>query len=417
MPRIVSVDAMADTFRPGECLYLPGSAGEPTALIATLVDQPARSRGMRIVSSAVPGINPLPIDALDPTAEVTGLFMQPGLRRAQREGRFHNLPLSFAGFVEHVQNRLVIDTCVVHVAPPDKAGRCSLGAAVEFTALVAARASRVVALLNPNIPSIPGADTLPYAAFDCVAEVETALPTYAPGKPSAAATIIAGHIAGLVEDGCALQAGLGKVPEALFALLHDRRNLGLQSGMLGDGALGLAAAGALDPTFAHGSCVWVGSAALYRDLAHVEGFAVRGCDVTHDICRLARADRFVAVNSALSVDLFGQANLEYAGTRVVSGVGGAPDFAQAARLSRGGVSIVALPASYGTPTASRIVPRLTAGTVALTRQMVDVVVTEHGIADLRGRTVAARAAALIAIAAPSFQPGLETAWAEMRQLM
>ena len=417
MARIVPVEAMADAFRPGERVYLPGSAGEPSALIAALVDRPVRSRRLRILSSAVPGINTLPVDALDPTAEVTGLFMQPGLRRAQREGRFHNLPLSFAGFVQHVQSQLVIDTCVVHVAPPNAAGRCSLGPAVEFTALVAARAARVFALINPAIPSMPGAETLPYDAFDQVAEVKTDLPTYAPGLPSAAAAAIAGYIAGLVQDGCALQAGLGKVPEALFALLHDRRGLRLQSGMLGDGALRLAQAGALDPDFAHGSCVWVGSAALYRDLAQVDRFAVRGCDVTHDICRLARADRFVAVNSALSVDLFGQANLEHAGARVVSGVGGAPDFAQAARLSRGGISIVALPAIYGTPATSRIVPHLTEGAVALTRQMIDVVVTEYGIADLRGRTVAERSAALMAIAAPPFQAGLEAAWAEMTQRM
>ena len=135
--------------------------------------------------------------------------------------------------------------------------------------------------------------------------------------------MIAGHIAGLVEDGCALQAGLGKVPEALYGLLHDRRGLRLQSGMLSDGALALSRAGALDPHFPHMSCVWVGSAALYRALDGLEGFAVLGCDVTHDACRLSRADRFVAVNSALSVDLFGQANLEHAGGRAVSGVGGA----------------------------------------------------------------------------------------------
>lgn len=415
MPRIVSIDTMAEVFRPGERVYLPGSAGEPTALLAALVARPERSRGLRITTSAVPGINALPVDALDPSVEVTGLFMQPGLRRAQLEGRFRTLPLSLGGFVAHVRDWLAIDTCVVHVAPPDAAGRCSLGAAVEFTALVAAKASRVFAVINPAMPAIPGALTLPYARFELVAEADTALPTYDVGAPTAEAMVIARHIAGLVEDGSALQAGLGKIPEILFGLLHDRRRLRLQSGMLGDGALGLARAGALDPEFCHTSCVWVGSASLYRDLIQAEGFAVLGCDVTHDISRLAQLDRFVAVNSALSVDLFGQANLETAGGRAVSGVGGAPDFAQAARLSRGGISVVAMPSVFGREPHSRIVPRIADGMISLPRQMVDVVVTEHGIADLRGRTVFERAAAIIAVAAPRFHDALHAAWNEIKQ--
>lgn len=414
-PRSVSIDAMADAFRPGERLYLPGSAGEPLALMTALAARPERSRGLRILSSAVPGINRLVLDELDRSTEVTGLFMQPGLRAAQRDGRFRHLPLSFAGFVDHVRERVTVDTCVVHVAPPDAAGRCSLGAAVEFTPLLHARSARSFALINPNMPAIPGAQTLPFSAFTLVCEVDTPLPTYDVGAPSASATVIARHIATLVEDGSALQAGLGKVPEALYGLLHDRRGLRLQSGMLSDGALHLSRSGALDPGFPHASCVWVGSAALYRDLAAVERLAVLGCDVTHDIGRLALADRFVAVNSALSVDLFGQANLEHAGGRAVSGVGGAPDFAAAARLSRGGISIVALPASYGAPARSRIVPRMDDGIVSLPRQAIDVVITEHGIADLRGRTVFERADALLAIAAPEFQPGLEAAWSAIKQ--
>lgn len=415
MPRVVSIDAMADSFRPGERVYLPGSAGEPTALLAALAARPERSRGLRILSSAVPGINRMALDELDPTAEVTGLFMQPGLRRAQREGRFKHLPIAFSAFVDHVRERVAMDTCMIQVSPPDAGGRCSFGAAVEFTPLVQAKSARTFALLNPNMPVIPGAQTLPFSELDLVCEVDTKLPTYEVGAPSASAAVIAGHIAGLVEDGCALQAGLGKVPEMLFGLLHDRRGIRLQSGMLGDGALGLARAGALDAGFDHASCVWVGSSALYEDLPDAKGFAVRSCDVTHDVCRLAEADRFVAVNSALSIDLFGQANLEHAGGRAVSGVGGAPDFAQAARLSRGGISVVALPASYGAEPRSRIVARMEDGIVSLPRQMVDVVITEHGVADLRGLSVFERAEALTAVAAPGFHAALAAEWDRIKQ--
>jgi acyl-CoA hydrolase len=415
MTRSVPITVMADALQPGERVFLPGSTGEPLALLAELAARPECSRGLHILSTAVPGINRVALDDLDPSVEMTGLFMQPGLRRAQREGRFKHLPLSFAGFVNHIRDRVTIDTCVVHVSPPDAAGRCSLGSAVEFTPLVQAKSTRSFALINPNMPAIPGAQTLPLAAFDMVCEVNTPLPVYDVGTPSASATIIARHIASFVEDGCALQAGLGKVPESLFALLHDRRGLRLQSGMLGDGALQLSRSGALDPDFRHASCVWVGSSGLYRKLATLQNLSVLSCDITHDICRLAATDRFIAVNSALSIDLFGQANLEHANGRAVSGVGGAPDFATAARISRGGISIVALPAAYGAEPRSRIVARLEDGMVSLPRNAIDIVITEHGIADLRGRCVFARAEALIAVAAPAFRPGLETAWNEIKQ--
>lgn len=415
MTRIVSIAALAEAISPGESLYMPGSAAEPIALLQALAERPDSARDLRIVTSIVPGINRVALEGFDASVEMTGLFMQPGLRQAQQEGRFRHLPVSFSGFVDHVRERVNIDSCIVTVAPPDAQGRCSLGAAVEFTPLVQSKSRRTLALINPAMPAIPGARSLPYDSFSLACEVGTALPTYDTGAPSASAEIIAGHIARHVEDGSALQAGLGKVPESLFGLLHDRRGLRLQSGMLGDGAFKLSRSGALDRDFAHSSCVWVGSSELYRQLGSLEGFTVEGCEVTHDIGRLAATDRFVAVNSALSVDLFGQANLETAGGRCVSGVGGAPDFAAAARLSRGGVSIVALPASYGEPARSRIVPRLDDGVVSLPRQMIDLVITEHGVADLRGLPVFARAEAIIAIAAPGFRSDLATAWSDIKK--
>lgn len=415
MPAAATPDALVDALAAGERLYLPGSAGEPTAFLRALAARPEATRGLDITTSAVPGINPLPLDALDATARVTGLFMQPALRAAQAQGRFRHLPLAFSGFVAHLRDRAAFDTCVVQVAPPDGQGRCSLGAAVEFTPLALARSRRAFAVLNPALPAIPGAVSVPLSAFERVIEADDPLPTYDVGPPSPSAAAIAALLAGFVEDGAALQAGLGKVPEQLFALLRDRRGLRLRSGMLGDGALALADAGALDPGVRHTSCVWVGSRALYAGLAGRPEFDVLACDVTHDVRRLAESERLVAVNSALSVDLFGQANLEHAEGRAVSGVGGAADFAAATRLSRGGVSIVALPAAFGRAPRSRIVPRLADGIASLPRHAIDVVVTEHGAADLRGLCVHGRAEALIAIAAPAFRGELAAAWAEIKQ--
>ena len=414
MPRTLTVPQLAEELAGGGLTYIPGSAGEPTPLLDLWAADPERTRGARILTSLVPGINGMAMDALHPSSTVTGLFMQPAWQAAHAAGRFRHLPLSYSGFVRHVRERVAADACVVHVSPPDAAGRCSLGPAVEFTLLVQARSRRTVALVNPLLPAMPGAPSLEYGTFDAVAEVEFAPRGYQMGVPDRTAAAIAGHVAAFIGDGCTLQVGLGKVPDALLALLHGRRGLRLHSGMLADSALDLWDAGALDPDAEHASCVWVGSPALYRRLQGRAGPVVTGCDLTHDACRLAALPRFHAVNSALSVDLFGQANLEVADGRAVSGLGGAGDFARGARLSPGGLSIVALPSTHAGRTRSRIVPRLEDGIASLSRGDVDVVVTEHGAADLRGVCVHGRAEALAAVADPAFRPALADAWREVR---
>jgi acyl-CoA hydrolase len=414
MPRRLTLDQLAAAFTPGETIYIPGSAGEPTPLLEHWRSDPERTRGLRILTSFVPGINGFDIDALHDSAIVTGLFMQPAYQAAQAAGRFRHLPLPYSGFVRTVRESPGVDTCLVHVAPPDAAGRYSLGPAVEFTSLVQAKSRRTIALVNPALPTMPGAAFLAASDIDAVVEVDFAPSGYAVGTPSRTALRIAGHIARFVDDGCTLQAGLGKVPDALLSLLHGRRRLRLHSGMLSDSALALWDAGALDPDAQHASCVWVGSAALYDRLRGWDGPLVLGCERTHDAALLASLDRFIAVNSALSVDLFGQANLEMAGGQAVSGIGGASDFARGARASPGGISIVALPSSFAANTSSRIVPRLD-GVASLGRTDIDVVITEHGAADFRGRSVHERAEALIAIAAPALQPALAAAWQDIRR--
>lgn len=415
MSRRVLIDGLADVVKAGDLVYLPGGVTVPVAFIDDLLRQPERSRGLRILTSIGPGIvNPLDIDRLDPSAVVTGLFMQPGFAQAQRSGRYRALPFSYGGFVRYLREDVDIDLAVVQVAPPDARDLCSLGPSVEFAPLAVRKARRVLALVNRELPRFRGAVSLPFRRFDHVCEIDAPLPVYQTDD-DAPTRIIAGHIASLVDDGSALQMGLGKVPGALASLLRERRKLRLHSGMLSDGLIELAEAGALDADFKHTCCVLVGSERLYRWAAEFDGLRVLGCEITHDARTLAGIDRFIAVNSALEVDLFGQCNLELAEGRAVSGAGGAPDFARAARLSRGGRSIVALNASYVSRNRgqrSRVVPRLgDPGLASLSRVDVDHVITEFGIADLRGASVHERAQAIIAVAAPEFRDDLQRAWA------
>ena len=408
MPQKLTEECLADIVAPNETIFIPGSAGAPLAFLADLLRKPEHSRNAHLLTSFIPGINTLDIDQLDPSATVTGMFTQPAFSRAQRDGRFRALPVSYAGFVRHLQDNVDIGLTVVQLTAPDASGQCSLGPAVEFMPVALQKSRRVLGLINKRTPRIPGAVTVPYDRLDYVCEVDTPLPEYSvTGDETTQA--IARHIAELVPDGAAVQVGLGKVPAALSTLLCDRKNLRLHSGMLSDGMIELAEAGALDPDFAPTTCVLVGTDKFYRWAANYEGLRILGCDFTHDPRTLLGLDGFIAVNSALEVDLFGQCNLELVDGRAVSGAGGAPDFARCARLSHGGRSIVALNASYSK--GSRILPCLTEKAItSLPRVDVDAIITEFGIAKLTGASVHERAQAIISVAAPEFRDDLQRAW-------
>ncbi|CAN5419468.1 acetyl-CoA hydrolase/transferase C-terminal domain-containing protein [soil metagenome] len=404
--------AVLDAIRPGDRVFIPGSSGEPSAVLTAWREDPDRTKNLDIVTSLVPGINGLDLERLHPTARVTGLFMQPAFARAHREGRYRHLPLSYGGFDRAVRDtNRPFDVCVVQVAEPGVDGLCSMGPAAEFTPAISARSRLVLGLINQRTPAITSSPALAESSFTLSARVETQLPVYDTGAIDAASATIAGYVADFIPDGAALQVGLGKTPAALLSRLRDRRGLRLHSGMFGDGVQGLVDAGALDPDWDHRACVFVGSRELYAWAAGQSGLRVAGCETTHAPEVLAGLGRFHAVNSAIEVDLFGQAALEHAGGAAVSGAGGAPDFSRAASLSAGGVSILAMQATAARSTRSRIVDRLTApGVVTLPRSDIDIVVTEHGAADLRGLGVHDRALALIAVADPKFRNDLADAW-------
>jgi acyl-CoA hydrolase len=397
-------------FGSGERIFLPGGSGTPGSVGAEVLGTP----GVSVTTSYVPGINQISAEAIGSATSVTGFFMFPSLADAQRARRFRHLPISYAAIVRWLQGQEPFDSCVVQLSMPRKDGRASLGPAAEFTPNVLRCAKRIIGIVNPRVPFVEDAPSIAMGECTEIIEQDEPLVTYGVRDVDPVSRKVAARVAPLIADGAALQLGLGKVPTALTSLLHDRRGLRLHSGMLSEGVMELAAAGALDREWEHMTTMFLGSASLYEWLAHPNGIRLCGCEQTHDPRRLGVIERFVAVNTALSVDLFGQCNLETAGGRALSGAGGAPDFARAARLSPGGISIVALPATSGANQNSRIVSNLGAGGLAtLARTEVDVIVTDEGVADLRGLSVVERAEALIGVASPSARSQLSTEWREI----
>lgn len=405
-PRVSDVTALVQLLGAGERVFLPGSAAEVPSLTAALATDKAPP--LDITATFAPGINASPLDGLPAGSIYRSIFALPAARDAHFSGRMKHMPMSYGAFAQRLW-RMAFDTVVVQVSTPDADGVCSLGAAVEFTPTVMARSRRILAVVNTQMPHLPKSERFRLADAAAYVEIDAPLVGYDVGAPAAEAAAIAGHIASFIGDGACLQVGLGKAPDALMRLLKDRRGLKLHSGMLSDGVRLLAESGSLDLNFEHTSCVHVGSGDYYAWLRDNPLFAIRECRVTHNATTLAGLDRLVSVNSALSVDLFGQANLEMLNGRMVSGVGGASDFSRAAAIAPDGTSIIALPSTSGKSNVSRIVPQL-GGIASIPRHDVDVVITEHGIADLRFCSIVERGERIIEIAAPDHRPELRAAF-------
>ncbi len=403
---------LLDLLRPGVSVYLPGATGECLALTHALAAAPERTAGVNIISCLLPGFNSFDYPALHPEARLTCFMLPPLLRGSFQRGQIDLLPLSYSGIARYLGER-VYDIAVAHVAAPDAAGRCSLGIAADFTPIAWPRARCKVLMINPAMPALAQSPSLAPHDADLVIEIEPCPLITAKSRASGETEArIAAHVAALVPEGAAVQVGIGGAPSAALPLLKDHRGLVIASGFVGPEFEALWEAGAFAPDAAHQTGVALGESGFYDWLKRTPKLRFASVRETHDVAALGARPRFTAINSALEIDLFGQVNLEWRGQDLMGGVGGAPEFGAAAQRSAGGRSIIALPSMAGGD--SRIVAGLSGRTVSLPRTLIDTIVTEHGVAELRGKSLDARAEALIQIAAPTARAQLENAWRALR---
>lgn len=396
----------------GGRVFVPCGAGEPLALLAALRAEPELAAGLTFVSAFLPGVNRADWAGLHPQARAEGSFVSADWRASFEAGRFSFRPLTYFqtfGWLAATP----LDAALLHVSPPDADGMCSLGVASDLSPAVLARPVLKVAQVNPSMPATNG-PKVALEAFDVVVEAEHPLVEYDAGTLDPAFDAIARIIAELTPERARVQFGLGKAGVAALAGLAGRKGLRIHSGMVTDPLLAALDSGAVEEAVCG---LALGTRALYDRCAEDGRIRFEPASFTHDIRTLAATPRLVAVNSALEVDLFGQANAEFMDGRQISGVGGLTDFLRGARLSPGGVPIVALNATARGGSISRIVPRLAPGAVSVPRADMGVVVTEHGAADLRGLDLDGRAQALIGVAAPAHRDGLSDAWDAMRRGM
>lgn len=410
----MTIAAILDRLAPGKTCYLPGATGEIVALAQAIGGDPARMTGVDVISCLLPGMNSFDY-AEAPDARLTTFLLPPCSRGSFAAGKVRLLPIAYSAIAAYIGS-LPIDIAVAHVAPPGPDGRASLAIAADFTPIAWAQARERIAFVNPIMPTMPRGPSIAIADADLVVEGESPLIEISPAQGDATAQAIARHVAALIPQGAAVQIGIGGAPAALWSALSGHRDLRLQSGLASEELITLADCGALAEE-GHIAGIAAGRSDFYRELAARDLVRFADTRETHDARQIGREPRFFACNSALEVDLFGQINLEWQAGRPISGVGGAPDFAAAGLASPGGRSVTMLPATARAGSISRIVARLSAPAVSLPRNMADMVVTEHGVAELRHASLDERARALIAIADPAMRDALAGEWHTMRATM
>ncbi len=412
----VSPHDAASLVSSGDRVFIHTAAAAPQRLIEALTDRADELSEVDIIHLHTEGEAPYATPQYDDTFHTSALFVGSNVRSAVNNGNADYIPV-FLSEAPALFRRgvLPLDVALIHVSPPDRHGFCSLGVSIDCSRAAVETATLVIAQVNPNMPRTHGDGLIHVDALDAAVQVDDPLPIAPRPDLSDTERAIGAHCAELVEDGATLQVGIGAIPDAALAALQDHTDLGIHTEMFSDGIIDLIERGVITgankrnhPGRIVGSFT-MGTRTLYDyidDNPQVVMLDAAYVNATNVICRNPKV---TAINSAIEVDLTGQVCADSIGTRQYSGVGGQMDFIRGASLSEGGKPILALPSStrHGT---SRIVPFLKEGAgVVTTRAHVHYIVTEYGIANLYGKTLRERAAALIDIAHPDHRAALEKA--------
>ncbi|MBI2217601.1 MAG: 4-hydroxybutyrate CoA-transferase [Candidatus Rokubacteria bacterium] len=417
MTRAFATRELADAIgrlRPGMRVLLPPGCGEPRALVGEVCRQSDRLTGLVLMGGI--HLGGYPFARTDHAGlQMATWQMSPRLEDARRQGRVEFVPVRYFDLVtEFVRGgHWAPDAVLIQTSPPDAHGYLSLGVSVSVALPAAQRAPLVIAQVNPRMPRTLGNGSLHRSQIDVVVEVDEPLLDYPPPVVGELETAIGRHVAGLVPDGATVQVGIGAIPQAVLEALVDHRDLALHS-LLVDSAVTLIERGVVTGARKrfHRGRIDIGEIMGTRrlfDFVHEHDLVnMEPASFTHDPHLVAEVGRFVAVNSALEIDLTGQVTAESLGPRQVAGIGGQFDFVLGASRADGGVSVIALPSTGRDGQVSRIVPRLAAGAAVTTpRFIADAIVTEFGVARVRGLGERGRARALIAVAHPRFREELE----------
>jgi len=411
--RVPAADAVR-LVRDGDFIIVPTGVGEPPTLLTALSEQRLGWRDVKVAQILAVRKYGYIDPATTEHVRHVAFFYGGATRWGGREGWVDFLPNYFSEIpLQIARGQIPADVVFSMASPMDAEGRFALSLGADYTMAAIAKARAVVLEVNPNVP---------YAFGNChvhisqvAALVESSEPVLEVGLPKIGPVqqAIAEHVAHLIEDGSTLQIGYGGIPDAVVMQLTHKHDLGIHTEMIGDGILTLVESGAVTnrrKNYLPGKMVAtfaLGSNKLYRFMERNPMLEIHPVDFTNDPALAGQNDKLVAINATLQIDLLGQCGSESLAHVPYSGTGGQADFVRAANRSRGGKAFIVLPSTAKDDSISRIVPVLAPGThVSTSKNDINYVVTEHGVAQLRGKSAKQRARELIAIAHPKFRAEL-----------
>ncbi|HNX23645.1 MAG TPA: acetyl-CoA hydrolase/transferase C-terminal domain-containing protein [Spirochaetota bacterium] len=419
--RVVTADEAVKKIKSGDRVVFGHAAGEPKALVDAMVRNASSYKNVEIVHMVAMGKGEYCNPEYAGNFTHNALFAGGPTRKAIHEGRALFTPCHFSKIPSLFTEKILpVDVMLMMLSQPDEHGYCSYGVSVDYTKPAAESAKLVIAEVTPHMPRTFGESVIHISEIDCIVETDSKPAVLNSPELSANDEKIGRNIAELIRDGDCLQLGIGAVPDAILNFLTDKKDLGIHSEMISDGVVNLVEKGIINcskKNFHHGRIVvtfLMGTEKLYKFVNNnplVEMFPV---NYVNNPAIVARNDNMVSVNSALQVDFTGQVVSDTIGYKQYSGTGGQLDFVRGAAWSNGGRSILAFSSTASGGKLSRIVPHIDEGaSVTTPRTDTHYIVTEYGIADLRGKSVVERGKALIKIAHPDFREELAKSFFEI----
>ncbi len=404
--------------RPGDRIFVGTGCGEPQYLVQALLNyvnaHPKAFLDAELINIIMLGVAPYTDEKFKDNFRLNSFFIGDSSRNAINRAAADYTPIFLSNLPHLIRSeRIPLDVALIQTSLPDKQGGLNLGVSVDIMRAAVEKASLVIAQPNSFMPRIDGDGWITMDDVDFIVPKDEPLLEYIESVPGEIAHKIGEYVARIVEDGSTIQAGYGSIPNAILSSLSGKNNLGVHTELLNDGIAELMRKGAVDnsqKSINPGKTIatfCMGSRATYEYLDANPSVEFRTIDYTNNPLVISQNKGMIAINSALEVDLTGQATAESLGHEQYSGIGGQADFMRGAVLAPGGKTILALPSTAAEGQVSRIVPFLREGAgVTLTRGDIHYVITEYGIAYLHGKSIRERAMDLIAIAHPNFRAWL-----------
>ncbi len=409
--KLMSPEEAVSVVQSGDRVYIHSGCAEPERLVKALISRRLALKDVEIIHLLTLGNADYVMPEMEGHFRHNAFFIGPNVREAINSGRADYTPIFLSEISSLLTSgQLPIDVCLIQVSPPDEHGYCSFGVAVECTQTATRAAKVVIAEVNPNMPRVLGDSFIHLSKIDILVASDSPLLELPQPRTDPVQVQIGKNVAELIEDGSTLQMGIGGIPDSVLSHLGNHRDLGVHTEMFSDGLIPLVESGvitgerkSLHPGKVVASFV-LGTRKLFKFIHNNPLIEFHPSEYVNDPFIISQNSKMVAINSALQIDLTGQVCADSMGNYFYSGIGGQIDFIRGAARSVGGKPILTLPSTAKNGTVSRIVPNLYPGAgVVTSRGDVHYVVTEYGIANLHGKSIRARAEALIEIAHPHFR--------------